>query len=52
MLLKLLNLSFMGSKKIVGKGQNAGYQHFLPFQQCFQEFFPQDHQKQPHNPDF
>ena len=20
---------------IVGKGENAGYQHFLPFSQCF-----------------
>ena len=23
---------------IVGKGENAGYQHFLHFQQCFQKF--------------
>ena len=24
-------------KKIVGKGENAGYQHFLLFPQCFQK---------------
>ena len=24
-------------KNIVGKGENAGYQHFLLFQQCFQK---------------
>ena len=24
---------------IVGKGENAGYQHFLLFPQCFQEAF-------------
>ena len=24
-------------ENIVGKGENAGYQHFLPFQQCFQK---------------
>ena len=23
-------------ENIVGKGENAGYQHFLPFPQCFQ----------------
>ena len=28
-------------KNIVGKGENAGYQHFLLFPQCFQKFpFP------------
>ena len=26
-------------KYIVGKGENAGYQHFLLFQQCFQKAF-------------
>ena len=26
-------------KNIVGKGENAGYQHFLPFPQCFQKAF-------------
>ena len=24
-----------GVENIVGKGENAGYQHFLLFQQCF-----------------
>ena len=23
-------------ENMVGKGENAGYQHFLPFPQCFQ----------------
>ena len=28
-------------ENIVGKGENAGYQHFLIFPQCFQKaFFP------------
>ena len=28
-------------ENIVGKGENAGYQHFLLFSQCFEEgFFP------------
>ena len=26
-------------EKIVGKGENAGYQHFLLFPQCFQKPF-------------
>ena len=26
-------------KEIVGKGENAGYQHFLLFPQCFQKSF-------------
>ena len=26
-------------ENIVGKGENAGYQHFLPFPQCFQMAF-------------
>ena len=30
------NLKFV--ENIVGKGENAGYQHFLPFSQCFQKF--------------
>ena len=25
------------AENIVGKGENAGYQHFLLFQQCFQK---------------
>ena len=24
-------------RNIVGKGENTGYQHFLPFPQCFQK---------------
>ena len=27
-------------ENIVGKGENAGYQHFLLFQQCFQKASP------------
>ena len=27
----------LGRVENVGKGQNAGYQHFLLFQQCFQK---------------
>ena len=26
-------------ENVVGKGENAGYQHFLLFSQCFQKFF-------------
>ena len=26
-----------GIENIVGKGENAGYQHFLLFEQCFQK---------------
>ena len=26
-------------ENIVGKGENAGHQHFLLFPQCFQKFF-------------
>ena len=28
-------------ENIVGKGENAGNQHFLLFPQCFQKAFPQ-----------
>ena len=28
-----------GIENIVGKGENAGYQHFLPFQLCFPKPF-------------
>ena len=28
---------FDGVENTVGKGKNAGYQHFLLFQQCFQK---------------
>ena len=32
---------FDSVKDIVGKGENAGYQHFLLFPQCFQmDFYP------------
>ena len=27
------------SRKLVGKGENAGYQHFLLFQLCFPKSF-------------
>ena len=35
------NLKFVLGKveNIVGKGENAGYQHFLLFPQCFQKAF-------------
>ena len=29
----------IGNRNIVGKGENAGYQHFLLFPQCFQKSF-------------
>ena len=31
-----LKLGFGRVENIVGKGENAGYQHFLLFPQCFQ----------------
>ena len=31
------NLIWGGVQNIVGKGENAGYQHFLLFPQCFQK---------------
>ena len=27
-------------ENIYGKGENAGYQHFLPFPECFQKLAP------------
>ena len=30
---------FNMDENIVGKGENAGYQHFLLFPQCFQKAF-------------
>ena len=39
MWIKLWFLSLMGVENIVGKGENAGYQHFLLFPQCFQHSF-------------
>ena len=35
--LKLKFASGRVAKNIVGKGENAGYQHFLLFPQCFQK---------------
>ena len=32
-----LMISFSDRKNIVGKGENAGHQHFLHFLQCFQK---------------
>ena len=32
-------LDFGRVENIAGKGENAGYRHFLPFQQCFQKAF-------------
>ena len=34
---KKLNFGMGGVENIVGKGENAGYQHFLLFPQCFQK---------------
>ena len=34
---KIVQLSFDSVENNVGKGENAGYQHFLLFQQCFQK---------------
>ena len=34
-----INIYIGKDKNIVGKGENAGYQHFLLFQQCFQKAF-------------
>ena len=39
--LKKLIFVFDGVENIVGKGENAGYQHFLLFPQCFEKFFTQ-----------
>ena len=35
---KLANFVCDGVENIVGKGENAGYQHFLLFPQWFQKF--------------
>ena len=32
-----LNFEFERVENIVGKGENAGFQHFLLFPQCFQK---------------
>ena len=34
---KIMNSVSGRVENIVGKGENAGYQHFLLFQQCFQK---------------
>ena len=34
-----LNFAFRRVENIVGKAENAGYQHFLLFPQCFQNYF-------------
>ena len=36
---KMVKLVFDREENIVGKGENAGCQHFLLFPQCFQKFF-------------
>ena len=39
MLLKFMNSVSDRIENIAGKGENAGYQHFLLFQPCFQKTF-------------
>ena len=34
-----IKVVFHGIENIVGKEENAGYQHFLLFPQCFQKVF-------------
>ena len=36
---KIMNFVFDRVENIVGKGENAGNQHFLLFPQCFQKAF-------------
>ena len=36
---QMVQFSFERVENIVGKGENAGYQHFLLFPQCFQKVF-------------
>ena len=36
---KILSLVFDTVEKIVGKGENADYQHFLLFSHCFKKAF-------------
>ena len=36
--MNVMELFFYRVENIVGKGENAGYQHFLLFPQCFQCF--------------
>ena len=44
---KAIKFVFHRVENFEGKGENAGYQDFLLFLQCFQKafFFPQGHQK-------
>ena len=35
--MKVLKFGLQGVENIVGKGEQAGYQHFLLFPQCFQK---------------
>ena len=37
---QLLKLNFRREKYIIGKGENASYQHFVLFSLCFQKAFP------------
>ena len=41
----ILNIFFHRTENIVGKEENAGYQHFLVFPQWFQKAFSPVHQK-------
>ena len=36
---QMMEIGFDKKENIVGKGENAGYQHFLLFQQCFPKIF-------------
>ena len=38
-----MKLTSNREENIVGKGENAGYQHFLLFPQCFQKASPNQH---------
>ena len=40
-----LNFGIGRVENIVGKGQNAGYHHFLLFPQCFQRLLSHGHSK-------
>ena len=37
-MIQMMKLIFDSAENIVGKGENAGYQHFLLFPQCFHKF--------------
>ena len=39
-ILEMMIFVFDRVENIVGRGEKAGYQHFLLFPQCFQKFFP------------